>query len=111
MKGGGPITKVKNYVQRVSVLPVSVSSGSCDLRVTASLINIQPALAGVPTGNFLRIEPVTGGRLAVYDTGGNICGFLDSADNNELLQCMSLGNRYKGRLRHDRSTVEVQKVR
>jgi hypothetical protein len=111
MKGGGPIPKVKNYVQRVSVLPVSVASSSCDLRITGSLINIQPALAGVPTGNFLRIEAVTGGQLAVYDTGGNICGYFDSADNNDLLQCMSLGNRYKGRLRHDRSTVDVQKTR
>jgi hypothetical protein len=110
MKGGGPGPKVKTYVQRVSVLPVSVTS-SCDMRITGSLINIQPALASVPAGNFLRIEAVTGGKLAAYDTDGSLCGLFDSADNNELLQCMSLGNRYKGRLRHDRSTIDIQKVR
>ena len=110
MKGGGPVTKVKNYVQTVSVKPVSTVSNSCDLYFTADLTNIQPALAAVPTNNYLKLEPITGGRIAAY-SGGQLCGFLDSPYNNDLLQCFSLGNRYKGRLRHDRSSVDVQKVR
>jgi hypothetical protein len=111
MKGGGPITKIKTYVQPVSVKPTSTGSINCDLYYTADLINIQPALATVPTGNYLKLDPVTGGRIGAYNTSGQLCAMLDAADNYELLQCFSYGNRYKGRLRHDRSTVDVQKVR
>jgi hypothetical protein len=111
MKGGGPPPRIKNYTQKVSVAPAFPTSDSCDLRFTATLIDIQPALLGVNTGNFLRIIPVTGGLLGAFDTADQLCGYLDSAYDRDLLNCISLGNRYKGRLRHDRKSVDVQKIR
>ena len=111
MKGGPPIPKVKSYTQTVSFEPVSPVSGNCNLFFTADLINIQPALGSVPTNNYLSLDAVSGGLIAAYDATGQLCGLLDSPHNSDLLQCLSFGNKYKGRLRHDRSSVDVQKTR
>ena len=108
MKGGPPIPKIKTYTQPVTVKPIS---NNCDLYITANLVEIQPVLAAVPTGHYLKLEPITGGRIAAYNASGQLCGILSTTYDYELLQCFSFGNRYKGRLRHDRSSVDVQKVR
>ncbi len=111
MKGGGPIPKVEKYVQTVSVKPINIGGTNCDLFYAAALIDIQPALTAEPTGNYLKLNPVTGGRIGAYNASDQLCAMLDDANNKELLQCFSFGNRYKGRLRHDRLSVDVQKVR
>lgn len=111
MKGGPTIPRVKTYTQRVSFDPVSPVSNNCDLYFTADLIHIQAALAAVPTNNYLRLDALPGGRVGAYDTKGQLCAQIDSPYNNDLLQCFSFGNKYKGRLRHDRTSVDVQKIR
>ncbi|QXV63620.1 hypothetical protein INP83_10875 [Mucilaginibacter sp. 21P] len=111
MKGGTPPRKVKSYVRTVSVLPTGNGSSNCDLYFTADLVNIEQALSNVPVGNYLRLSATSGGRIIASDTSGALCASLDAIEVQELLICMSQGNRYRGRLRHDRASVDVQKIR
>lgn len=107
MKDGG--RRTKTYTQKVSVSPSYTVKDSCDLNFNTQLTNVQAEFANANVGDFLSIV-YDGTSLTALNQLGEVCGYLNSAHDKVLIDCISRGNEYRARVMHTRPGVGVQKV-
>lgn len=97
-KGGNNVRRAPS----VSILKenpeFSSSEDSCDnLSFTTSIHPREPGVKALKVKDIVKVELGQNNRIEIYNNQGELCGFLSPGTKvTRLINCIKLGNRYKG---------------